>query len=243
MHSLTAFLPEVEGMGNRIKTGIAGLDERIEGGFIDGSVNVLSGGPGTGKTIFCLQFLMKGALDGDRGIYISFEENEADLKADGQSIGIPLDKVKGMIRFVYVPISEIGGFVESLKEKIYFFKPKRIVIDSVTVLSMQMETSFEKRKEVYSIMRTLKSMGCTSILTSEVSPGSVMGGDGEGYVHADIQEYLGDSVITLHYAGIGGESDRAIQIVKMRRSNHAKGPIPMTIAKGGVKVVKSKIGK
>ena len=70
-------------MLKRIKTGVPGFDKLIEGGLIQNSVNLLSGGTGTGKTIFCLQFLYSGAKESnEKGIYISFEESSEDLKSD-----------------------------------------------------------------------------------------------------------------------------------------------------------------
>ena len=75
----------------RVPTGIHGLDEIIEGGFIEGSVILVSGGPGAGKSIFGLQFIYRGAVDGEPGIYITFEEDEESLKLIAKRLGKDFD--------------------------------------------------------------------------------------------------------------------------------------------------------
>ena len=66
----------------RVKTGIIGLDEKIGGGFVKGSVNLISGRTGTGKTTFCMSFLYEGAKNFEPGVYVTTEENEDDIKKD-----------------------------------------------------------------------------------------------------------------------------------------------------------------
>lgn len=229
----------------RIKTGIPGFDSVIDGGYIPDSVNLLTGGTGTGKTLFSLSFLLNGAKNfGERGLYFSVEEQEADIKEDLKSIGFDWENpaYARKIKFVSCQLyEETSNFPSLLREMLEKFKPQRVVIDSMSVLTMPMDNDFERRKEVYEIIKLLKGRACTSILTDEMSEDGVLSGDSVGRLSRyNVAEFLCDSVVVLHYAGIGGEADRALQVVKMRRSKHIRGPVPMSIGQSGVKVIKGK---
>lgn len=228
-------------MIKRIRTGIPGLDKLIEGGLVSNSVNLLSGGTGTGKTIFGMQFLFYGAKDlNEKGVYISFEESEEELKADASEIGFNFEELSGKVKFVYIPPYNITNFLNVLKEEILMFDPKRVVIDSISALVMPMEDDFERRKQVFKVKESLKSLNCTSLLISEVP---AEGSDSElagRFSRFEIEEFLCDSVIVLYYAGIGGESDRAIRVIKMRRTAHERGPVPMEIGRFGMRVLSGK---
>ncbi len=227
-------------MVKRIKTGVPGFDKFIEGGFIEKSINLLSGGTGTGKTIFCLHFLYSGAKDlNEKGIYISFEESEEDLKADGKEIGMDFGAVSNKVKFLHIPPYNIANFLNVLKEEVMMFDPKRLVIDSISALAMPMEDDFERRKQIFRIKELLKELNCTSILVSEVPSDTGISTEMSGrFSRFEVEEFLCDSVIALYYAGIGGESDRAIRVIKMRKTSHQRGPIPMDISKTGMEVLK-----
>jgi len=229
-------------MVKRIKTGIPGFDKVIQGGFIENSVNLLSGGPGTGKTIFSLQFILNGAkLYNEKGLYISFQETEEELKADLAGFGLNFDGLSHKVKFIYLPLYSVVNFSSLLSNEVASFKPKRIVIDSISALTMPMEDDFERRKQVYKIRESLKSMNYTSIITSELANESGTFSESMGATSnlGGEEQFLSDSFIVLYYAGIGGESDRAINVVKMRRTNHLRGPVPMQIGKTGLKVLKA----
>ncbi len=246
MGILNKYKPEqarVPVSNQRIKTGIAGFDSVVDGGLVKNSINLVSGGPGAGKTIFCMQFILSGARDfGEKGVYISFEETEEELKADVEGLGMNFVDVEDKVKFLYYPIwpSDISKFPSILKDQIALFEPSRIVIDSVSALGLPMEDDYERRKQIFRVKDILKNSGATSLLTSEAQNESSMGEENNGSKFG-MEEFLTDSVIMLHYAGIGGEADRAIRVIKMRRTKHARGPVPMTIDKTGVKVFKSKI--
>ena len=226
-------------MIKRIKTGIPGFDKIIEGGLIENSVNLISGGTGTGKTIFCLQFLHSGAKDlKEKGIYISFEESENDLKADAAELGLNFDKLSNEVKFIHIPPYKISDFLSVLKDEIMVFEAKRVVIDPLSAIAMPMEDDFERRKQIYKVKETLKSLNCTSMLTSEITSEGSQGSEFMGNLSRfEIEEFLCDSVTVLYYSGIGGEADRAIRVIKMRKTNHARGPIPMEMGQGGMKVL------
>ena len=229
-------------MIGRLNTGIPGFDELVEGGLLEGSANLLTGATGTGKTLFSLQFIINGATQGESGVYITLEESEDDLKQDIETIGLSSAYAEnsGKIKLVSYPLYETDDFLSFIQETLTKFKPKRIVIDSISVISMSLEDDFERRKEIYKIINLLKQVNCTSLILSEIPGDSTELEASEKLSRYDVEEFLCDSVIVLHYAGIGGEADRALRVIKMRRTNHVRGPIPMTIGNQGMKVLKNK---
>jgi len=229
----------------RLKTGIPGFDEVCDGGFLANSVNLISGGTGTGKTIFCLQFLWNGiSKSKEDGIYISLEESEESLMEDAKPFGWDFYNArKSKCKFLYIPPYNIRDFESVLVEKISKTKSKRVVIDSISSLGMALEDDFERKKSIYRLVEQLKKLNCVAILTSEIPSGTSISAEGMGRLSRfGIEEFACDSVIIFHYAGLGGLSDRAIQIVKMRRTKHARSPLPMEIGKNGIKILYGKKG-
>lgn len=227
----------------RLKTGIPGFDEVCCGGFLANSVNLISGGTGTGKTIFCLQFLWNGVSKfKEDGIYISLEESEESLMQDAKAFGWDFDSgKKSKCAFSYIPPYNIRDFESVLVEKVSGTKSRRVVIDSISSLGMALEDDFERRKSIYRLVEQLKKLNCVAILTSEIPSSTSISAEGIGRLSRfGIEEFACDSVATFHYAGLGGVSDRAIQIIKMRRTKHARSPLPMEIGKNGIKILGKK---
>jgi circadian clock protein KaiC len=229
----------------RIKTNIPGFDKLTEGGFVKKSVNLLSGGPGTGKTLFALQFLYESAKNNERGLFITFEENLESLKGDAEVMGWNFSDMekKGDVTFIaFKPIGNPNVKAE-LVSKIQSYGITRVVVDSISVFSAIFKGDYYRmRNELYLLVDIFRNLGCTVLLTAEIigeAPLDVTSG-GISLSRDGIVEFIADSVITLHNSGIGGEGDRAIRILKMRRTNHQKGPVPMVISRRGVKVFSAK---
>jgi len=226
----------------RIKTNIPGFDKHIEGGFVEESLNLISGGTGCGKTIFAMQFLYEGVKQGEKGLFISFEEEFDKLMGDAAVFGWDLGKLekeKKCFFFSCKPMEE-PNLQSKISSIIKDNKINRVVIDSISVFSMMFKDDpYRIRKEFYKLADFLKKMGCTVLLTAEINgeaPLDITSGGG-ALSRDGLIEFIADSVITLHNSGIGGEGDRAIRVLKMRRTNHTKGPVSMNISKKGMKVL------
>ena len=127
-----------------------------------------------------------------------------------------------------------------LEEEVKNLNAKRVVIDPTSILGMGLENDFEVRKQLYSLSLKLKKLDCTSLLTSEIV-GDAPISEGVGKLSRfDVEEFVCDGVITMHYAGLGGVGDRAIRVVKMRKTDHVKGPVPIKITNEGIKVISKK---
>ena len=224
---------------DRVKTGIPGLDPLIGGGFVRGSVNMVSGGAGAGKTIFGLQYLWNGLTRfNEPGIYVSTEERPEDLRKDALMFGWDFGKYEkaGAFAFLYHPPYQGKAFSSSLKQAIQEIGAKRIVVDSTSVFGVALDDPYESRKLNFELSQLLKSFGVTGVSISEVSgEGPIDVSSGAVTLSRDgVEEFVADSVILLNYGGLGGASDRMMRIIKMRRTDHKKGLFPFNIRKSGI---------
>lgn len=219
----------------RIKTGIPGLDKLAEGGLIKGSVSLVSGTTGTGKTIFCSQFLKHGLENGENCLFITFEESVKDIINDAASFGWNLEKyVKGgSLIFEYIdPLeakSRIGSIEELVKTMVKEKKIKRIVIDSISILGLYLADHYEFRKDLHSMINALKGTGATTMMTAEVVNGTT---------RFSVEEFVVDNIINLYGLKIGEGNFRSLQVVKMRRTRHAEDVFPFAFGKDGIAVKK-----
>lgn len=229
---------------NRIKTGITGLDELMEGGIPEGRSVLISGACGTGKTIFGMQYIYMGASKfNEPGIYVTLDERPDLIRQDVMRFGWDLRKLedKNMIQIIDGSIAKIGipseeefslpvtGFdldkllleIMRVSKKI---GAKRVVIDSIPALGFNFDNSNEVRKAILKLSYMLMRTGVTSLLTSEIEEGS------NQYGKYGVEEFVVDGVILLHYMGVGTQSNRTMHIRKMRATKHSEDLHPMEIS-------------
>lgn len=222
----------------RIKTGIPGLDDLIQGGFPRGFCVLVSGSPGTGKTIFGVQYLAEGAKNGEKGLYATFEQKVDDLMLQAEIFEWDLVRLmdKGMLRIISLDIEELN--LAEITTEIMRGGYNRVVIDSLTSLipssilfgKVSSKDVLTTRKFIHEIINQLKQSASTSILTSEVIGGSL------GLSSDGMSEFLVDGVITLHYGT--GEQCRTMRIQKMRATRHSENIHPIQFEEGiGIKVI------
>ena len=221
----------------RTKTGISGYDKIMQGGFIPNSVNLISGGAGTGKTIFGLQYLWNGLSRFlESGMYISFEENIRDLTSDALAMGWDFNKYSNKFKFIYHAPYEIESFIDRLEKEVRKINAKRVVIDSTSSFGMALKDDYEVRRKLYELITSLKKMDCVSVLTSEIiNAGDTSEGVGK-LSRFGVEEFVCDSVTLMYFAGLGGSSDRSMRVIKSREINQMKGVFPMEITNNGIKV-------
>ena len=224
----------------RIKSGVEGLDEILHGGLIEGRTYLVAGGPGAGKTILCMQFLMEGVKNNERGFYVALEEQAQELKEDMSSFGWDLQRIKildtmqDLASGIWAiktttplgkPEMNLKTLVEAMRNIILSYKPKRIVVDSLTSIRMLYESHAEIRREILGFLNFLETTGCTTLLTAES-----IGQD------VTMEEFLTSGVIKIHSIDNDGERIGAISVQKMRGSNFDKHMRPMKITNNGVVV-------
>ncbi|MEM5881665.1 MAG: ATPase domain-containing protein [Candidatus Aenigmatarchaeota archaeon] len=228
----------------RVSSGIPGLDEITEGGFVEGSNVLLAGQSGTGKTIFSCQFLLEGARKGENGLYITLEESPEDIIEDMQRFSWGKEFKNFVenktIKLEYLMSSNIKELINFIKSSLEKSNIKRFVLDNLSVAMMGwVESSLELGKirvEVFNLLRMLKSKKITSLILVEVPEERTRAISRFGF-----EEFIADAVIILNYLEFGtGTSVRSLLIRKMRRTKHAVDIFPFSITDDGIKITYSK---
>ena len=218
---------------DHISTGIEAVDSLIEGGFPRGSLILLAGNPGTGKTVFGAKFLCKGVKDCDEaGIYVSFAENKETFihnitKHLGSDSRKYFEEGKcGFLDFVTVKEEGIPSVLKVILDEVREAKARRLVIDSFSAMSQAFEKQIETRVILHTILgKFLRELGCTTVLISEVPRGEERIGTG-------MEEFVADGVITLKKKELDGRTLREIEILKMRGTRIDESRIPFTLHGG-----------
>ena len=213
----------------RLSTGIKGFDKLVSGGFKPNSINLVAGGPGSGKTIFSIQFLMEGIKAGEKVLYITFEEKKKKLFDDMGDFGWNLEKAEKEGKFTileYTPekvkkmLAEGGGVLESMIEK---SNVKRIVIDSITSFALLYRDELTKKEAALALFEMIDKWGCTAVLTAQ-----------EESIESDTVsaalEFEVDSIIIIYHTKMKGERIRGVEILKMRGTKHPSKTFKMEIS-------------
>ncbi len=235
-------------MAERVPSGIIGLDERMEGGFFQGSVNLVTGKTGTGKTAFCANFLYGGVQNGENVVYVTTEERKQDLaediwemfgwnildleeQGDARVTSIkpifPSKEIDNLNRLVRSYITDLLNEVE---ENVKAVNADRVIIDSISVIEMFIKDEYMSRVALSSLVNRLREMGVTAVLTGAVPETS------EGLSGGGIIEYLVDSIILLKFVPVSEGYDRTMEIRKMRRTDHDVSIMPFEIVDDGLEI-------
>jgi len=214
----------------KVSSGIPGLDELMGGGFEDASINLVSGKTGTGKSIFCAQFLYNGAVkNNERGLYLTTGETIANIKKQSKTFGWDFGELekKGMVKVMEIEPFDIETLIERITDNIEAAKAKRVVIDSVSMFELYMHEPFKIRKSLFKVLQRLRDMGKTVLLVAEVLE------DSKGLSRFGVIEFMVDSVIILQYLGIA-KHKRSLMIRKMRMTDHSTDIHPFDITPKGI---------
>lgn len=224
-------------MINRVKSGIPGLDKLISEGFVKNSTNLITGGTGTGKTTFCIQFLLEGLKNKEGGIYVSMEEDPEKIRKNMRTFNWDLDEYEenGMLKMIYQNPFEVSDISSTLGQSIRKIKAKRVVIDPISLMGLYIKDKAVIRKKLFQLTKTVSESSVTTLITSEIleKSGSLSRGG--------LIEFIVDGVIILHFVGIGNQSFGNIQIRKMRETCHARGWFPLEISGKGLRVKKEEV--
>jgi len=215
-------------------SGIRGFDQVTAGGLPRGRPSLVCGGPGTGKTLFGVEFLVRGAINyGEPGVLISFEERPSDLAANSASLGFKLDRLVARKKLVLeqilverAAIVETGeynldGLFIRLAAAIDSVGAKRVVLDTIEVLFGALANAGILRAELHRLFAWLKDRGITTVVTGERGDGSL--------TRQGLEEYVSDCVIVLDQRVVDQIATRRIRVVKYRGSLHGTNEYPFLI--------------
>ena len=223
--------------GQFVLTGIDGLDEMLGRGVPAGHIITVMGSFGTGKTTFGIQFLVQGMINGEKGIFISLEEDVESVVANAASFGWdlrPYIKDK-KLHIVKLEPADAKSTVTRIKSELPEFIKRsgaaRVVIDSISLLNMLFEDDNERRAKLFALCKQLKSTGATCVFTAEVKD------DNARSSRDGLVEYVSDGVIGLRFnERENGDVQLVIQVIKMRRLKHPRSVKPYSITDQGLEV-------
>jgi circadian clock protein KaiC len=223
-------------------TGIQGLDEITGGGLPRGRPTLVCGGAGCGKTLFAAEFLVRGAAQfGEPGVFMSFEETDAELKANVASLGFDLGglvrRKKILVDHVHLERSEIQesgeydleGLFVRLNHAIDSIGAKRVVLDTLEALFAGLPNEAILRAELRRLFRWLKNKGVTAVITAERGR--------EQLTRHGLEEYVSDCVILLDHRVHEQIATRHLRVVKYRGALHGTNEFPFLIGDDGLSVL------
>jgi KaiC/GvpD/RAD55 family RecA-like ATPase len=241
----------------KIETGIPGLDELLQGGFPEGRSVLLTGGAGTGKSIFANQFLYNGITQyGENGILVTLEEPAEVIRENMKTLGWNLKKLEDEHKLAIIDAAPIryktpsnGGerfkiaskphpilgerefgiqdITSLIHEERRKIDAKRLVFDSLTTLILHHEDIFSIRQDILTLVKTLKISNMSSILIAESPSGNEIGRFG-------VEPFLAEGVIFLYMLRRGNTRIRALDIQKMRGTAHSMDSTLFKITKNGI---------
>src|SRR5881394_3128007 len=227
---------------SKAPTGIQGLDEITAGGLPRGRPTLVCGGAGCGKTLFAAEFLARGATQfGEPGVFMSFEETGAELKANVAALGFDLqdliDRKELWIDYVHIERNEIEetgeydleGLFVRLNHAIDSIGAKRVVLDTLEVLFAGLPNPAILRSELRRLFRWLKIKGVTAIITAERGR--------EQLTRHGLEEYVSDCVILLDHRIHDQIATRHLRVVKYRGALHGTNEFPFLIGDEGISVL------
>ncbi len=217
----------------RVPTGIPGLDNLLEGGFLEKTTVVLIGSSGTGKTTFAAQFIMHGLENGEQALYVSLEEPPEQIVKASEAMGFDLGKhVEKNLFFIHLKGKNFKKMIEEqlpqlVKARAGYDLTTRVVIDPMTPVIWATEDKLEQRELIGKLFYTLKELGVVLCTVEEhAKPGETIGED------VLLPMYLSDGAIHLEFFPIGGAFNRTLRVLKMRNVHHGEGVYPYIFARG-----------
>jgi KaiC/GvpD/RAD55 family RecA-like ATPase len=248
-------LGEARRLPKKIATGINGLDELVDGGFPEGRVILVIGGPGAGKTILCSQFLYKGIYEKqENGVFVSLDESKDHFYSEMKQFGWDFKKAEDERKFALIDATRmsrvamlkeklykeetrslrgkqlsIDKLIEELQARIQLVKAKRVAVDTLQALTYRSPDPIERRTAVVDLIESISDLDVTSLVTTEL-----------GYLGLERsaleEEFLVHGVIMMQTLFSGGTTTRAIQVEKMREAKVNPSLVPYSIDQRGIEV-------
>lgn len=232
----------------RVKTGIPGVDDLLNGGLLQSTVVIVSGSPGIGKSNFSMQYLYNGAAKyNEPGVYITVEDIPEKIRDYGRAFGWDIEKLEkeNKIAIVAQPIygdedeekkkqREKEEKRETLVDTIRRIKAKRVVLDSVTLFKYLFKDDTSRRVNLLNFINMVKKMNCTTMMVAEQHEST------PNIMYAD-EHFLADCLIVMFWSQHKERQERCIRVVKQRGSQITSDIRPMDITGEGVVVYPTQV--
>ena len=216
----------------KAKSGVPGFDDMLRGGIPRGSLVVLSGSPGSGKTIFCLQFIYTGLSQfNENCVLILLEESKEEIFETVKEFGWDFEVFvkQKKLKILSVNLYDFEILKNNIEDAIRSIEAKRVVIDPGVLFKLFFEKELDARKNIVALGQILKKRACTTIITNELST------DINSSLYG-LEEYVADGVVLLYHTRVKNKFVRSIAVVKMRNTQISEQLKPVSITKAGIQV-------
>ena len=219
----------------KVKTGIPGLDKMLHGGLIEGRPYLVIGGPGAGKSILAIQFLMASVNRGESALYITLDEPFNEIRQNMAAFGWNTSKIRILDlspegQEKDIEAGDLSYLFNELQHELETQNHKRVAFDSTTTLRMLEESAFKARRRISSIMRLMANAKSTSLMICEADTSDL-----------PVESFLARGVVKLYTTTVSGEKIRAIGIDKMRGTGFDEHIRPFSITNNGIQVAADEI--
>ena len=247
----------------RVGTGIPGLDKLMDGGFPVNSVVLVSGAPGTGKSILCMQFLYHGARNNEPGLYVTFEQTEKELIDNAKEVGFDFEPLirKGKLKVMHINLGmfeqamvDVDDLMKTIAGEVKRMKAKRLVIDSLSSLinvftlghlGKKVESDIVEIGKIKLIPLVINEKPIVRTIIWNVIDGLKKTGctclatseliEGQkGFSRDSISEFECDGIILLQHITSGGGANRTLNVIKMRKTKIDDRIYPIEITNEGI---------
>ena len=227
----------------KIRTGVEGFDDISHGGLPIGRTTLVSGTSGTGKTMFCVQFVYNGITQfNEPGIFVTFEEPPADIIKNAYSFGWDLQELIDQDKLFILDASpepegydvagefDLSALIERIQYAIHKYKATRVAVDTVTAVFHQYDASDVVRRELFRLSARLKSCKVTTVMSTERME------EYGAIARFGVEEFVSDNVVIVRNVLEGEKRRRTIEILKLRGTTHMKGEYPFTMTHEGINI-------
>jgi circadian clock protein KaiC len=221
-------------LDEKVSTGVVDLDASLGGGYPEGSLLLVGGGPGAGKTVLACHFLHEGTKRDEKVAYVSLVESEKSFRANAARMGFDFGDNLTFLEFFTGTAGAVAGVLDAIMAAVQAVRPRRVVIDSISSISDSVRDEGEMRRILHNVLaRTMRQSGITAMLVAEAPFGAL--GTGEPSA-----EFVCDGVIILRQRINGEEQQQqqqfagSMEIIKMRGCPIRRKAISYTIGEKGI---------
>ncbi|MCC7570250.1 hypothetical protein KO465_02805 [Candidatus Micrarchaeota archaeon] len=220
----------------KMLTGIKGLDDMLHGGIPHNKNVALCGGPGCGKTLLSFEFLLFGAKQGEAGLFITLQESEKSILSNARATFSELSEdiqlaINDKKLIIHKPSSlDMNGLLSYIEKTVLEKNIKRVVIDSANVLKLNFKDNYTYRLTMQEFLIFLGNMECTMLVNYEVSYSE------RDKMKFNLEQFMADGIINVYNLVRQEKRIRALEILKMRGTQHEKNLVPFRITTNGIQV-------
>lgn len=224
----------------KVSTGIPGFDDVTGGGLPAGRTTLVTGGPGSGKTLFALQTLVCGAAAGEPGIFVAFEETVDNIQANSAGFSWDFERARGNLHWLEGQVDaettisgdfDLQGLLAALSVKVDQTGARRIALDSIDVLLARLGSDELAMREIKRLQAWLSARNLTAILSAKADPRTLDILEPFGFI-----EFMVDCAVVLEHRVEAGVSHRSIRVLKYRGSAFHENVSPLVIGQAGIEV-------